>query len=679
MDLDCPTLAELVVRDCNFPDPSVLQSLGDTAHAPTLKSDVFDTARKSAFLSTKPCLTTTSSFGMGITRSLGEAAEQGHMGWLALGGDDDFEMEDLDLEEGPDQPLPGQEDAEYHVIVADTDSDAGYDEEGAGPGQGGGGARGGRGHHRRCRARPTASWVVRGHSEDRPRHDEGWQGPDKLPRELVRFGNVGRQASAAGSGNAGASSSAAAAAAPAAAPAAPFGDAGAGPSSSSAPLGAGSSQGTAAAQAAPTPAAATGPSGAGGSQRARPGSVSDTLGAGFDWLWSGVSSSSRGLLSDRRFIWGSSGDRLQQVAPTPSQQAASGPTTRSAAAAAAAAAPAAPPAAAAATSPAAAAATAPAAAAAGDGPELGRAREDEDTSDFSKRKAQRLEGTGAQRLSRASADAAGPSRSPQQQQQPPQPPALRQQRLQHQRRRQRWGGLVRLTRQEPGGRWQVTEEARGSQPSPSAAAAAAGDADDGEGWMDGLASAAMSPGPAGGWQPSSQQDWQGNSQQSCRRRRRVGMGGSDDSGDDDDDGSSSESDAGADTGAGGAAGGAAAAAGGDRGVAPKPPRRSSITPGKGGVPRLRVLHVEGCERLQELQLSHLGLEQVVVAGCNSLVVVALHAPRLTALELQELGELKGACLQEVSDSCFRQCLVQFWFSYATAGCLPSQQSRSPAS
>jgi hypothetical protein len=407
----------------------------------------------------------------------------------------------------------------------------------------------------------------------------------------------------------------------------------------------GSSQGAAAAQAAPTPPAA-GPSGAGGSQRARPGSVSDTLGAGFDWLWSGVSSSSRGLLSDRRFIWGSNGDRLQQVAPTPSQQAASGPTTRSAAAAAAAAAPAAPPAA---------AATAPAAAAAGDAPELGRAREDEDASDFSKRKAQCLEGTGAQRLSRASADKAGPSRSPQQQQQPPQPPALRQQRLQHQRRRQRWGGSVRLTRQEPGGRWQVTEEAHGSQPSPSAAAAAASGADDGEGWLDGLASAVASPGPAGGWQPSSQQDWQGNSQQSCRRRRRVGMGGSDDSGDDDDDGSSSsESDAAADAGAGGAAGGVAAAAGGDHGVAPKPPRRSSITPGKGGVPRLRVLHVEGCERLQELQLSHLGLEQVVVAGCNGLVVVALHAPRLTALELQELGELKGACLQEVSDSFFRQ-------------------------
>jgi hypothetical protein len=36
-----------------------------------------------------------------------------------------------------------------------------------------------------------------------------------------------------------------------------------------------------------------------------------------------------------------------------------------------------------------------------------------------------------------------------------------------------------------------------------------------------------------------------------------------------------------------------------------------------------------------------------VNGCNSLVVVALHAPQLSKLELQELGDLKGACLQQV--------------------------------
>jgi hypothetical protein len=60
-----------------------------------------------------------------------------------------------------------------------------------------------------------------------------------------------------------------------------------------------------------------------------------------------------------------------------------------------------------------------------------------------------------------------------------------------------------------------------------------------------------------------------------------------------------------------------------------------------------VLHVEGCDRLQELQLSHAALQEVAVSGCNSMVVIALHAPKLSSLELQELGDLKGACLQEV--------------------------------
>lgn len=98
-----------------------------------------------------------------------------------------------------------------------------------------------------------------------------------------------------------------------------------------------------------------------------------------------------------------------------------------------------------------------------------------------------------------------------------------------------------------------------------------------------------------------------------------------------------------------------AAAGGSMGAALPRQRSSSsssnrVAAGKGGVPRLRVLHVEGCDRLQELQLSHAALQEVSVSGCNSMVVIALHAPKLSSLELQELGDLKGACLQEVAVS-----------------------------
>ena len=48
VELECPSLTQLLVRDCGFSDPAVLQSLGDTAIAPVLQSDVLDTARQAA-------------------------------------------------------------------------------------------------------------------------------------------------------------------------------------------------------------------------------------------------------------------------------------------------------------------------------------------------------------------------------------------------------------------------------------------------------------------------------------------------------------------------------------------------------------------------------------------------------------------------------------------------------
>jgi hypothetical protein len=94
---------------------------------------------------------------------------------------------------------------------------------------------------------------------------------------------------------------------------------------------------------------------------------------------------------------------------------------------------------------------------------------------------------------------------------------------------------------------------------------------------------------------------------------------------------------------------AAAAAGmGGGGNARQPPAGLRIGAGKGGVPKLRVLCIESCERVQELQLCHQGVEDLVVTGCGGLVAVALHAPKLSKLELQDLGELKGVCLTAVS-------------------------------
>lgn len=590
------------MRDCDFPDATVLQTLGDTASAPAFRSDVFDTSRrKPTPQGTQPTLATTSSPSTALNRAAAEAAEQGRMGWFApVSEDDDFEMHDLLLGEGGQ--LPSDEDG-YQDTDDDSDGDAGH----RGGGRGVGGIR-------RGRAAPVTTHRLLSSMPEEP--DEGWQGPNRLPRELVRLGAAaaapqGRQAASSSGaaaaaaassqpwfGDAGASSSAAAGAAAA------TGSAGAGPSSSR-------PQGAAVAGATSSQAAAAGAAGqdaAADSMRARSGSMSDSL--GFDWLWAGVSNS-RGLLPDRCFIWGSSGDRLQQVPSTNSQQAA--PASASAAAAAA-------------------AGGSPAAAAA-EGPEPARVRlneDDDDSTDFTRRKAQRLEGNGA-RLPRvpaaAATAAAASSRSPQQ---PPQQqqPATSQQQHRPSRRRQRLAAMAgSLGRHQA--RWRAAQEPGGSQSSLSAAAAAAAGGDDGDGWFD-VSSANMSPARAGRFGPTSSQP----ALQQAGPTRRAAAGGG---GGGDDDGSSSDSDAGADL-------GTAAAAGGEA----MPRRRGGVRPGKGGVPRLRVLHVEGCERLQELQLSHLALEQVVVAGCNSLVVVALHAPKLAVLELQELGDLKGACLQEVS-------------------------------
>jgi hypothetical protein len=101
---------------------------------------------------------------------------------------------------------------------------------------------------------------------------------------------------------------------------------------------------------------------------------------------------------------------------------------------------------------------------------------------------------------------------------------------------------------------------------------------------------------------------------------------------------------------------AAAAAAAGSGAARLPAPGLRVASGKGGVPRLRVLHVESCERVQELQLSHQGLEELVVTGCGGLVAVTLHAPKLSKLELQDLGDLKGVCLLEVSGGCSLRCL-----------------------
>jgi hypothetical protein len=67
-----------------------------------------------------------------------------------------------------------------------------------------------------------------------------------------------------------------------------------------------------------------------------------------------------------------------------------------------------------------------------------------------------------------------------------------------------------------------------------------------------------------------------------------------------------------------------------------------------------------------------------VNGCNSLVVVALHAPQLSKVELQELGDLKGACLQQVRPSgpcgrCLRDmvCVSQMCRLQAQMGAVPT--------
>lgn len=598
MDLDCPTLTELVVRDCDFSDATVLQSLGDTAIAPLLNSAVLEEARRSAPQAARAALPSSSTFGATFLHAAGPMADQQLHHWMAPAmDDDDFGME-----------IPGEGEQQPGGDDDDDDDDAG------GPG-GAGGVGGIRARRSVIPSRMTAHQRRIDSIPEWP--DRSWQGPDRLPPELVRFGavvsqpgNIGASSSGAATGSqtatgsAGASSSATPAAATAGAGPSRLaaGPSAAGPSSGAAAAG---SSGAGSSRAAPAAAAAgAGPSSAAaGGQRARGNSMSEALDMGMTWL----RSSSRGVLQDRCFVWGSSGDRLQVVASSSQQE-------RSAAAAAAGGEPDAP-------------AQDPAAAAAGDMPEPARRRDDADLEFASRRKSQRLQENGA-RLTRALSDGSGPSRSP-----PQQPAHTRQHHQQQQRRRQRSGSSLAssLSARQHHARWRMAPDSFGSQSSLSAAA----EADDAD-WFEDVPSSMTSPSVSGSGFFSSQQ-------QELDRPRRPGLN------------PSSQRRVGRGSGGGGGGGGDSSDSDGEAGDqgphAPRQQHRSRIPSGKGGVPRLRVLHVEGCDRLQELQLSHLALQEVVVNGCNSLVVVALHAPQLSELELQELGDLKGACLQQVRCQC----------------------------
>jgi len=611
VDLDCPRLRELVVRDCDFADPAVLQTLGDTAPPPALKSDVLDKARGSAALGGYGSAAAGGHFagaaepahhhssGRLVMRERAHAllaafsadlGGEGMVGADAGGGDSGDDGAVLDLDGDLDL---------LDAIMPSAD-DGGDDDDDNDNGDGGNGGAG----------RSTSGTSV-------PPADTFLPGLGYRPWDLGRPGQLGSLwGSRAGVGasisripglfgSQPVSSSQAATQAPTAGPstsataaaAAATGD-GSGPSSSrqrssdqaGSSRGAGSSSrsaGPAAAAAAagggaasssygaPAAAAVAGPAAAApaaaGSSRSRFSGAAEAFGLGFDWLRGG-----RQLLGDRGFIWGSSGDRLQPIAG-PGQAAGhdrEGPGSQEGPAA---------------RQPFAMGASSPG---------------------FTRRKSQRLQDSRA----RATTPGEAAQQSPEERQQ--------------HRRRQRASALS-SRRQDPHRQMTTQQGGRGCGSSTAAAAA--------EEEEDPAAAAAAASAPPPSWstlldwtQPS---DAEGPSQQSVSLSglgRPAGQGG----------------------GGGGSSGGSSSdedgptAGGGGRWQ-----RCSGSGPGKGGVPALRVLRVEGCERLQGLLLSHQALEELVVCGCGSLCAVVVHAPRLAVLELQELAELKGACLQEVRGAC----------------------------
>lgn len=528
VELDCPALTELWVRDCDFSDAAVLQSLGDTAVPPPLASDVLSWARPGAALQLAP-LASGSSSGAGaastqLAGSQGGAGAAAAAGQAPAGGAWGVPVVDA-FDFGLDGLLGDDEGQQPRGEDGEDDGDGGDSDQGGG-GHGGGGSRG-RAPLRRLLSGEAAPSTYEADAACVERRYGSWLGrdrrrgaPDKAGMYFVMPGEP-----AVGAGDAGASSSAAAAAA--AGGAGPSGRAGADPINTGlgGSAGAGSSEAAAAA--------------AGGSQRNQ--------------------DVSAGVLD----------------ALCTSADAAGGPSN-------------------------------------------------------------------------------GQHASPQQEQ-----PAQTRQQQQQQRRRHRRGGAGGTRARQQQARWRMALDCWLGSQSPSSGGAAA-DTDEDK-WLEQedvpmcvVAAAAGAPstqegGPSGSQQQQASQSagprqFQLHPPASCRpashRQAAAGGGGDGDS--------SGGSDADSDIDASGPV-----AAGGRMGTALMPRQRqrysssNRVAAGKGGVPRLRVLHVEGCDRLKELQLSHAVLQQVSVSGCNSLVVVALHAPKLSSLELQELGELKGACLQEV--------------------------------
>jgi hypothetical protein len=77
-----------------------------------------------------------------------------------------------------------------------------------------------------------------------------------------------------------------------------------------------------------------------------------------------------------------------------------------------------------------------------------------------------------------------------------------------------------------------------------------------------------------------------------------------------------------------------------------------------------LLRVEGCDGLQRLSLKHSGLQTLSVSGCRSLGQLVVSAPKLAALELDEVGDLAAVSLQQVRGVCcvlsrlgFALCLI----------------------
>eukprot|EP00878_Enallax_costatus_P019620 GHUV01020703.1.p1 GENE.GHUV01020703.1~~GHUV01020703.1.p1 ORF type:complete len:1080 (+),score=326.09 GHUV01020703.1:391-3630(+) len=95
--------------------------------------------------------------------------------------------------------------------------------------------------------------------------------------------------------------------------------------------------------------------------------------------------------------------------------------------------------------------------------------------------------------------------------------------------------------------------------------------------------------------------------------------------------------------------GAAGSRGAGGGPTPPPisPPPQQPSGGRGGVPELRTLRVEGCDGLKRLSLKHSGLQALSVVGCRSLSTLVVEAPQLGRLELDEVGELQGISLQKV--------------------------------